>query len=90
MTEALERFDIRLPATAKQMLLQAAALSGSSLTGLVLNAALDKAREIMNSHQQFALDTTEWQRFLESLEQPAEPNERLRAAWQDYHVAGLE
>ena len=51
MTEALERFDIRLPAAAKQMLLQAAALNGSSLTGLVLNAALDKAREIMNSHR---------------------------------------
>ncbi|WPL14848.1 MULTISPECIES: type II toxin-antitoxin system TacA family antitoxin [Thiorhodovibrio] len=45
MNEAIERFDIRLPDNAKQLLMQAADISGNTLTGLVLNAALDKAHE---------------------------------------------
>lgn len=47
MPEVIERFDIRLPADAKDLLAQAAEISGNTLTGLVLNAALDKAREIL-------------------------------------------
>lgn len=90
MSEATERFDIRLPANAKQMLMQAAEISGNTLTGLVLNAALDKAREIIRSHQHFMLNAEEWQRFTSSLEQPPEPNEALQSAWHDYRDAGLK
>ncbi len=90
MSEAIERFDIRLPANAKQMLIQAAEISGNTLTGLVLNAALDKAREILQSHQHFMLNAEEWQRFVATLDHPPEPNETLQSAWRDYHDAGLE
>lgn len=90
MSEAIERFDIRLPANAKQMLIRAADISGNTLTGLVLNAALDKAREILQSHQHFTLSAEEWHRFAETLENPPEPNDTLKAAWRDYHGAGLE
>lgn len=84
MPEAMERFDIRLPANAKHLLLQAAEISGNSLTGLVLNAALDKAREILSSHQHFSLNAGEWQRFVATLNDPPEPNDVLKAAWRDY------
>ncbi len=90
MSEAIERFDIRLPANAKQMLMQAAEISGNTLTGLVLNAALDKAREILQSHQHFMLNAEEWRRFVATLETPPEPNADLQAAWRDYQDAGLE
>lgn len=90
MPEAIERFDIRLPANAKQMLMQAAEISGNSLTGLILNAALDKAREILQNHQQFMLNAEEWRQFIATLDQPPAPNEALQSAWRDYHDAGLE
>ena len=90
MSETIERFDIRLPANAKQMLLQAAEISGNTLTALVLNAALDKAREILQSHQHFKLNAEEWRRFTATLEHPPEPNDALQAAWRDYERAGLQ
>lgn len=90
MSEALERFDIRLPANAKQLLMQAADISGNTLTGLVLNAALDKAREILQSHQYFMLNAEEWRRFAATLDHPPAPNETLQAAWHDYPDAGPE
>ncbi|RKT45764.1 DUF1778 domain-containing protein [Thiocapsa rosea] len=90
MSEAIERFDIRLPANAKQMLMQAADISGNTLTGLVLNAALDKAREILRSHQHFILNAEEWRRFADTLDNPPEPNDALQAAWRDYRDAEPE
>ena len=90
MSEAIERFDIRLPANAKQMLMQAADISGNTLTGLVLNAALEKAREILRSHQHFILNAEEWRRFADTLDNPPEPNDTLQAAWRDYRDAELE
>lgn len=84
MSEAIERFDIRLPANAKQLLLQAAEISGNTLTSLVLNAALDKARDILQNHQHFILNAEEWRQFSATLENPPEPNDTLKAAWRDY------
>lgn len=90
MSETIERFDIRLPANAKHLLMQAAEITGNTLTALVLNAALDKAREILQSHQHFMLNAEEWRRFTATLEQPPEPNDALQTAWRDYENAGLE
>jgi uncharacterized protein (DUF1778 family) len=53
------------------------------LTSLVLNAALDKAREILQSHQHFVLNAEEWRRFTTTLDHPPEPNAALQAAWRD-------
>ncbi len=90
MSEAIERFDLRLPANAKQLLMQAAEISGNTLTGLVLNAALDKARDILQNHRHFMLNAEEWRQFTETLENPPEPTEALQNAWRDYEDAGLE
>jgi uncharacterized protein (DUF1778 family) len=90
MPEIIERFDIRLPANAKRLLVEAADISGNTLTGLVLNAALDKAREILEAHRHFMLSTEEWQQFTHTLENPPEPTDVLKAAWRDYEDAGLE
>jgi uncharacterized protein (DUF1778 family) len=89
MNETIERFDIRLPANAKRLLTQAAEISGNTLTSLVLNAALDKARDILESHQHFKLNAEEWRQFTATLEHPPEPNEALKKAWRDYEDAGL-
>ncbi|WP_043751856.1 type II toxin-antitoxin system TacA family antitoxin [Imhoffiella purpurea] len=83
MSEALERVDIRLPSDAKRLLMQAAEVSGNTLTALVLNAALDKARDILQTHQHFVLGDEEWRDFVATLENPPEPTEALREAWRD-------
>lgn len=90
MSEPLERFDIRLPAGAKRMLAQAADLTGNTLTGLVLNAALDKAREILEAHRYFVLSAEEWRDFTATLDAPPAPTEALRNAWREYHAAAPE
>lgn len=87
--DAIERFDIRLPAATKQMLQQAAEITGCSLTALVLNAATDKAREIIHTHKTFTLNNQEWDELLAALESDAEPNDKLKAAFQDYDNAGM-
>ena len=51
---------------------------------------MDKAREILQAHQLFTLNAQDWQAFMDTLENPPEPNESLRKAWIDYHDAGLE
>lgn len=89
MSEAVERFDLRLPAHAKQLLLQAADISGNTLSSLVLNAALDKARDILESHQHFLLNAEEWRQFTATLENPPDPSDDLQAAWRDFESAGL-
>jgi len=88
MSAAIDRFDIRLPATTKQVLMQAAEISGNTLTALVLNAALDKARDILQSHQHFVLNFEEWQRFTITLENPAEPSGALQTAWHNHKDVG--
>ena len=89
--KAIERFDIRLPANAKQMLMQAAEMSGNTLTGLILNAAMDKARYILQSHQHFRLNAEDWG-TLHSIPWniPPNPTRRCATAWRDYRDAGLE
>ncbi|WP_020560518.1 DUF1778 domain-containing protein [Thiofilum flexile] len=88
-TESLERFDIRLPASAKQMLLMAAELNGSSLTALIISAAMDKAREIVQANQMLTLNLEDWERFTASLDNPPPPNTALKQAWQEYQAADI-
>jgi len=90
MSETVDRFDLRLPASAKQLLLQAAEISGNTLSSLVLNAALDKARDILESHQHFVLNAEEWRQFTATLENPPEPSPALQVAWRDHEASGLE
>jgi len=86
MSETLERVDIRLPADAKRLLVQAAEISGNTLTALVLNAALDKAHDILQTHQHFVLSAEEWRDFITTLDHPPEPTEALSNAWRDIDV----
>jgi len=90
ITENYERFDIRMPASAKQMLNNAAEINGTTLTALVLNAAMDKAREIMQVHKNFVLDNEEWESLMNALEEPSKPNKALLKAAADYKNSGMK
>ena len=77
-----DRLDLRLPTTAKQLLQQAAAITGNTLNALVLNAALDRARDILQTHQHSELAIEEWRDFMRSLDDPP-PTAALRQAWRN-------
>ncbi|CAH9054031.1 hypothetical protein PSEHALCIP103_00946 [Pseudoalteromonas haloplanktis] len=54
------RLDLKTNHELKSMLEDAAVFSGTSLTGFILAAAADKAREVMNHHNNTVLSSAAW------------------------------
>ncbi len=84
MTLAVEHIDLPLPADAKYLLSQAAHAGGKTLSELILSAALDKAREILQHEQRIVLDADDWDAFVSTLNTPPEPNAALTEAWRTF------
>lgn len=82
-TISLERIEIQIPSDKKQVLSKAVEINESTLSAFVMSAAMDKAREILQAHQYFELTEAEWQSLMSALETPPEPNNYLKAAWDD-------
>lgn len=53
-------------------------------------AVVDKAREILQNHQEFVLSPGEWDSFIATLENPPPPNTALKAALKDYQDSGMK
>lgn len=79
-----ERMHIRLDAAAKQKLERAAGYANKTLSEFVLSRALDAANEVIEEHETLRLDNSDWEVFLDALENPPEPNPRLRRAFVDH------
>lgn len=75
---------IRPPAELHAMLAQAASWVGVSLNNLVLEAAADRARQILETQRQIKLTRQEADLFFASLEHPPKPNAALKKAAQAY------
>jgi uncharacterized protein (DUF1778 family) len=71
------RREFRLSAEDDQLISEAAALSGVSFTGFVLDEALARAREIVDAHRTITLPEDAYRRFLEALDAPPERNPAL-------------
>ena len=80
-TTKQERMHIRLDARSKHKLERAALYSHKSLSEFVLTRALNAADEVIREHETITLDAGDWGRFLDALEKPPAPNERLREAF---------
>lgn len=79
-----ERVQIRIAPTAKRMIERAAALRNTSVSGFVVNSALDAATDLIREHERLVLDECDWNVFLEALLDPPEPNAALRDAVQTH------
>lgn len=79
------RIEVRSTEQQKQLLEQAAAVYGESLTGFVLSAAIERAIEIIRDATITEVSLRDMERFAEILDQPSEPNEHLTAAAAKYH-----
>ena len=71
------RREFRLSAQDEQLINEAAALSGTTFTGFVLDEAVARAHEIIDAHRTIALPADTYERFLEALDAPSKRNPAL-------------
>lgn len=79
-TENTSRFPMQIPPADKARLMRAAALERTSLKEFVLRNALQAAETVIERAERISLDDEQTQFMLEMLDNPPEPNAKLRAA----------
>jgi uncharacterized protein (DUF1778 family) len=78
--EVNQRMALRIPAEEKELLVRAAALQGTDLTGFVRLHSLKAAWEVIQAAERVKLSGRDSLRVLEAIENPPAPNARLMAA----------
>lgn len=71
-----ERLELRVTASAKDLILRAMAVSGLTAGDL----AYEGARRVLDEHQRLLLTGTDQDAFLQAIENPPAPTDRLAAA----------
>lgn len=79
-----DRMHLRLDVRTKRTLERAAAYEETSVSDFVLANALVAAERVIDSHENVALSTKDWEVFYDALVDPPEPNERLKQAARSY------
>ncbi len=79
-----ERIEARLQPEKKARIQHAADLEGVSLSDFLVSTAYAAAEDVIRQHEVLELTERDSILFVEALLNPPEPNERLRAALQDY------
>ena len=78
------RLEARVSAAQKNLLQQAATLSGRTLSEFVVASAQDAARRVLAEHESIRLSREEQLAFVQALLKPPEPNARLKRAAKAY------
>ena len=76
-----ERMHIRVDVAIKRKLERAASYTHKSLSEFVLGQALVSAEKIIQEHEILTLSERDWEVFMDALDNPPSPNERLRKAF---------
>lgn len=71
------RREFRLSVQDAELLSEAAALSGTTVSGFVLDDALARARAVVDAHRNVVLPGDVYERFLAALDAPPERNRAL-------------
>jgi len=79
-----ERMHIRLDTLSKHKLERAAAYAHKSLSEFVLGQALHAADEVIHEHETLTLNQTDWEVFLDALENPPKPSAKLKQAFAEH------
>jgi uncharacterized protein (DUF1778 family) len=74
------RMSLRIPAEEKAILLRAAALRRTDLTGFVRQSSLSAAKAVIQEEEHLELSERDSLRVLAVLENPPKPNAKLLAA----------
>ncbi len=82
-----ERLEARISAEQKQLIEQAAALQGRSVTDFVLSSLQDAARQTIEAHHRLDLSRRDSEAFVEALLNPPAVSERLHETVRRYRDA---
>ena len=82
------RLDFRLSPSAKEMIEQAAVVSGQTVSDFAVTTLVKSAQEILERHQQRQLSDRDRDLFLRTLDQPPQPNAALRRGAARYKKRG--
>lgn len=80
----IERLEARISADKKNLLKNAADLSGRTLTDFVINSAYEAAVRIIQEYQQLHLSVNDRDIFIQALLNPPKPSDRLLKAAKAY------
>lgn len=84
----LERIDLRTTAKIKSTLAYAAELSGISMSNFLIEAACEKATQLIQEQELLVLTNKERDKFLTLLETSPDPVPKLKVAMQQYLSKG--
>ena len=85
MATTLPRITARVDAETQDLLTKAAELAGmSSLNSFVLNAAIEKARQVIEREQVLKLSRADAAMLMNALDNPATVNAKLKSAAEHY------
>ncbi|TGT44114.1 DUF1778 domain-containing protein [Mesorhizobium sp. M8A.F.Ca.ET.165.01.1.1] len=82
-----ERLEARLTADQKNLIEQAAALQGRTVTDFVLTSIQEAARRAIEEHQRLDLSVRDSRAFVDALINPQPVNDRLRETVRHYRQA---
>ena len=81
-----ERITARVSEQIKETLIAAADLTGATLNQFLVQSALEKAENIIEKDKLIHLSNKDAQLFFDVLENPPEPNEKLKRAVKNYRA----
>lgn len=85
MAKTLPRITARVDVDTQDLLTKAAALAGmSSINSFVLNAAIEKAKQVIEREQALKLSQADAVLLMEALDNPAVANAKLKLASERY------
>ena len=82
--QEMERLEARISADKKNLLRNAAELSGRSITDFVVSAAIDAAVRVIQEYQQLNLSEEDREVFIQTLLAPPKPSNKLLKAAEKY------
>lgn len=86
-TTKQDRIGARVPHEVYETLCRAAELTGATVNQFLVQAALKEAHEVIEREEVIRLSLRDWNWLLDLMENPAEPNARLKAALKRYQTA---
>jgi uncharacterized protein (DUF1778 family) len=85
-----DRIGARVSHDVYQTLVRAAELTGATVNQFLVQSALKEAHAVIEREQVIRLSGTDWNWILDLLDNPPEPNEKLKAALDRYRQAKRE
>lgn len=85
MSVAKARLEAKVNLDIYQLLKQAAAMSGRTLTDFVVSVAYEEAKKTISEHQMLCLSLRDQELLIDSLSKPFEPNHSMKEAFSAYN-----